>query len=120
MESLSQATSNFNYDSVAELFPAGSVAEMLPVRARPVGRQPTGYGRFARAAYAIRFAIEELQPDLLSETRLRVDEQIFDGEGIRALYESESHPFIRRTPTWTPRAPNILPWKRKSRSPSAY
>ena len=115
MESLSQAMSNFNYDSIAELLPARNVAELLPAGARPVGRQPTGYGRFARAAYAIRFAIEELPADRLSETCLRVDEQIFDGDGIRKLYESESYPFIRRTPAWAPRAANVLPWKKRSR-----
>lgn len=107
--------SNFNYDNVADLFPAGNVAAMLPAGVRRVGRQPVGYGRFARAAYAIRFAIEELPADLLSETCLRVDGQIFDGGGIRKLYENESYPFIRRTPTSDPRASNILPWKGKSR-----
>ena len=115
MESVSQAVSNFNYDNVAELFPARSASELLPAEVRRGGRLPTGYGRFARAAYAIRFAIEELPADLLLETCLRVDEQTFDGDGIRKLYESESYPFIRRTPTWAPRASNILPWKKKNR-----
>jgi hypothetical protein len=115
MESMSQPESNFNYDLIAELFPTRSDAETLPAVARRGGRRPTGYGRFARAAYAVRFAIEELPADLLFETCLRVDEQIFDGDGIRKLYESDGYPFIRRTPTWSPRSPNILPWKPKRR-----
>jgi hypothetical protein len=115
MEPMSQALSNFNYDLIAELFPTRRDVQMLPAIARRGGGRPTGYGRFARAAYAVRFAIEELPADLLFETCLRVDEQIFDSDGIRKLYESESYPFIRRTPTWNPRGSNILPWKRKSR-----
>lgn len=115
MESLSQVMSTFNYDNVGELFPARNVAEMLPAGVRRVGRQPVGYGRFARAAYAIRFAIEELPADLLLETFLRVDGQIFDGDGIRKLYESESYPIIRRASASVSRASNVLPWKRKSR-----
>jgi hypothetical protein len=117
MESWSQVMSSFNYDNVAELFPANNVAALLPAGVRRVGRQPSGYGRFARAAYAIRFAIEELPADILLGTCLRVDGQIFDGGEIRQLYESESYPFIRRTPA--PGASNILPWKRKSRLSSS-
>lgn len=109
------AVNDFNYDQVAELFPVTGDPGMLPLGSRPVGRQPAGYGRFARAAYAIRFAIEELPAHLLLETCLRVNEQVFDGDGIRKLYESQSYPFIRRAPAWAARSSNVLPWKRKSR-----
>jgi Arc/MetJ-type ribon-helix-helix transcriptional regulator len=59
-------------------------------------RQPIGYGRFARAADAIRFAIEELQPELLPAAQLKVAQERFDGDGIRRLYESAEYPLARR------------------------
>jgi hypothetical protein len=86
----------FNYDIIAELFPTWKDVASFPAGARRGRRQPIGYGRFARAAYAIRFAIEELPTDLLSATCLKVDEQLFDGDGIRRLYDSEDYPLIRR------------------------
>jgi hypothetical protein len=105
----------FNYDTVAELFPAMRDVEGFPASARRTRRQPIGYGRFVRAAYAIRFAIEELPADLLSETCLRVDEQIFDSGEIRELYESEGYPFVRRAIPLARRVSNVLPWKRNFR-----
>jgi hypothetical protein len=88
----------FDYNTVAELFPTKSDVERFSVKSRKV-RQPVGYGRFARAAYAIRFAIEELPTDLLSDTYLKVDETTFDRDGIRRLYDSEDYPLVRRAPT---------------------
>ena len=71
--------------------------ELFPVKSSK-GQAPAvkGNGRFARAAYAIRFAIEELPADRLSATCLEVDEQTFDGDGIRRLYDSEDYPLVRR------------------------
>ena len=89
----------FDYNIVAELFPTKSDVELFPAKSRRLRRQPVGYGRFARAAYAIRFAIEELPTDLLSDTCLEVDETIFDRDGIRRLYDSEDYPLVRRAPT---------------------
>ena len=85
----------FDYTTEAELLPTGSAAELLPNRTRR-GRQPIGYGRFARAADAIRFAIEELPPKLLLRAHLKVDEMQFDGDGMRRLYESAEYPLVRR------------------------
>ena len=62
----------FDYSTKAELLPTGTATELLPDRSRR-GRQPIGYGRFARAADAIRFAIEELPPNLLLRANLKVD-----------------------------------------------
>jgi len=92
-----QVKTVFNYDIVAELSPIRSDPESFPGKSRRQRRQPVGYGRFARAVYAIRFAIEELPADLLSDSCLEVDEQIFDGDGIRRLYDSEDYPLVRRT-----------------------
>jgi len=89
----------FDYSTVAELFPTRSEAQLFPSRSRRRRRQPVGYGRFARAADAIRFAIEELPPELLPDARLEVDEEIFDRDGIRRLYESDQYPLARRATT---------------------
>ena len=86
----------FDYSSVAELFPTRSEAVLFPTRSRRLRRQPVGYGRFARAADAIRFAIEELPAELLPEACLEVDEERFDRDGIRRLYESDKYPLARR------------------------
>jgi chaperonin GroES len=85
----------FDYSSEAELSPtAGEVGLFLTGRQRM--RQPIGYGRFASAADAIRFAVEELPPELLLAAQLKVAEQRFDGDGIRRLYESVEYPLVRR------------------------
>jgi hypothetical protein len=55
-----------------------------------------GYRRFGKAAEAIRFAIEELAPELLVGAHLEVEEGRFDSEGIRRLYEHAEYPLARR------------------------
>jgi chaperonin GroES len=86
----------FDYTTVAELFPSRNEAELFPAKRRRLQREPVGYGRFARAADAIRFAIEELSSELLPEACLEVDEKIFDCHGILRLYESDGYPLARR------------------------
>ena len=85
----------FDYGTTAQLFSTRSEAEQSPARSRRHRRQPAGFGRFARAAEAIRFAIEELPRDLLPETCLEVDEKIFDQDEIRRLYQSDNYPLTR-------------------------
>jgi hypothetical protein len=84
-----------DYSDEAELSPTASDVELYLIRRRKM-RQPTGFGRFARAADAIRFAIEELPPELLLATQLKVAEKRFSGEEIRQLYECVEYPLIRR------------------------
>ena len=76
----------FDYSAEAELFPL--------IRAK-FTRGPVGYKRFTSAAEAIRFAVEELPLDLLRGAYLEVDEERFDANGIRQLYESDAYPLVR-------------------------
>ena len=86
----------FDYNNKAELSRTASEVALLPAGRRRM-RQPVGYGRFARAADAIRFAIEELPPDLLPAAQLKVTEEKFDDDGIRRLYESVECPLARHS-----------------------
>jgi hypothetical protein len=85
----------FDYTADAELFDSGSPAESSAGKGRRFRRQPLGYRRFARAADAIRFAIEEMAPQLLRSACLQVEEERFDSQGIRRLYESDEYPLDR-------------------------
>jgi len=77
----------FDYSREAELFPTNN---------RKYKRAAFGYRRFARAAEAIQFAIEELPSDALAGAYLEVREQRFDRHGIQRLYDSEAYPLPRR------------------------
>jgi hypothetical protein len=85
----------FDYSTEADLFDYESAAELFSTRIRTIRRQPLGYRRFARAADAIRFAIEELPCELLAGTWLEVEEARFDSSGIRRLYDSADYPLTR-------------------------
>lgn len=76
-------------------------AELYPARARGMRRQAVSYKRFDSAADAIRFAIEELPPELLNGAVLEVDEERFDGAAIKSLYTSAEYPLERKEPSVT-------------------
>ena len=78
---------SFDYGASAELFAPRSGAR----------RKIIGYRRFETAAEAIRFAIEELRPEVLGATYLEVEEERYDAPGIRQLYASDAYPLPRRT-----------------------
>jgi hypothetical protein len=79
-----------------ELFDYGMNAELFASKGGPGRRQPLGYKRFARAAEAIRFAIENLPPQRLAGAYLEVDESRYASAEIRRLYESSDYPLARR------------------------
>lgn len=83
---------SFDYNAEAELFPLMRV----PLMRGKFTKRRVGYKRFTSAAKAIRFAVEELPPDLLRGAYLEVDEERFDANGIRQLYESGTYPLGRR------------------------
>lgn len=98
----------FDYRAEAELFPGA---------AGPSRRQPVGYRRFASAAEALRFAMEELSPGSLAGAALEVGDERFDSHGMRGLYEAADYPLLRReakgrssaTKTLTPRGSGPVP-----------
>jgi len=47
------------------------------------------------AADAVRFAIEELPSEFLLGAHLEVDEERYDGPGIRRLHQSMDYPLVR-------------------------
>lgn len=77
---------NIDYATPSELFPSRSRRS----------RRPVGYKRFPSAAEAIRYAMEDLPPDLLLGASLEIEDERFDGDGIRELYESEEFPLPRK------------------------
>src|ERR1700745_2223696 len=77
----------FDYEAVAELFPA---------RSRKFNRQLARYRRFDHAADALRFAIEELPPQLFLGAYLEVEEERFNSNEMRRLYDSAEFPLARR------------------------
>jgi hypothetical protein len=81
-----QAIIEFDYDAAAELFPS---------RKQKSRRRPIGYRRFGHAADAIRFAIEELPPEFLLGACLEVDEERYNNQAIRRLYDSMDYPLTR-------------------------
>ena len=77
----------FDYAASAELF--------MPKRKRGT-RQPLSYRRFATAADAIRFAVEELPAVRTLGPWMQVGDERFDSDDILRLYESTSYPRRRR------------------------
>ncbi len=54
------------------------------------------YRRFATAAEAIRFAVEELPAARALGAWMQVGDERFDGDDIQRLYESDDFPLQRR------------------------
>jgi hypothetical protein len=77
----------FDYRSPAELF--------IPKRGSGGRRQRMNYRRFATAAEAIRFAVEEFPAVRTLGARMQVGDHSYDGDEICRLYESTGYPLRR-------------------------
>jgi hypothetical protein len=77
-------TATIDYSASAELFPSRRFAKSL-----------ARYRRFATAAEAIRYIIEEQPASWLIGSTLDVKGRRFEGEAIRALYEADGYPLQR-------------------------
>jgi hypothetical protein len=78
----------FDYKSPAELF--------VPKRKGLSGRRAaTGYRRFATAAEAIRFAVEEFPVTKTLGAWMQVGDDRFNSDEIGRLYESRDYPLER-------------------------
>ncbi|HEY2531773.1 MAG TPA: hypothetical protein VGJ20_28240 [Xanthobacteraceae bacterium] len=80
----------------ASLIDYGMSADLYSMKAGGFRRQSLDYKRFACAAEAIRFAIEDLPPPLLVGTYLEVGEMRYQSAEIRRLYDSADYPLARR------------------------
>jgi hypothetical protein len=68
----------------------------MPKRKHGV-RRPLSYRRFATAAEAIRFAVEDLPAVGTLNPWMHVGDERFNSDDIRRLYESTNYPRRRRT-----------------------
>ena len=78
----------FDYAASAELF--------MPKKGKAGLRQSLSYRRFASAAEAIRFAVEDFPAIQTLGAWMRVGDERFNGDDIRRLYESKTYPRRRR------------------------
>jgi hypothetical protein len=74
-------------------------AELFMAKRRGGARQPLGYRRFASAAEAIRFAIEESPAVRTMGAWMQVGDERFDCDDIQRLYDSDDYPLRRRPPS---------------------
>jgi hypothetical protein len=81
---------------ISDSFDYGMSAELFSSKASKGRRQPLNYRRFAQAAEAVRFAIEDLPPQFLVGTYLEVNELRYESADIRRLYASARYPLPRR------------------------
>jgi hypothetical protein len=77
----------FDYSAPAELFMA---------KRKGGARPPLGYRRFATAAEAIRFAVEDFPEIRTLGAWMQIGDERFDGDGIQRLYDSGEYPLSRR------------------------
>lgn len=83
--------SDFDYGVEAGLFSSKGVGKKPKYQQKSVE-----YRRFAQAAEAIRFAMEDIPSSLLQSCSLEVEEETYVGAAIRGLYESAEFPLPRR------------------------
>jgi hypothetical protein len=75
---------------------AGVFSSKSPSRGMKSRQRVLGYRRFARAAEAIRFVMEDIPSDIRESCSLEVEEASYGGAAIRDLYESSDFPLPRQ------------------------
>ena len=75
-----------DYSAAAEVY-------YMPMRRRGGARQPLGYRRFATAAEAIRFVVEDFPAAHTLSPWMQVGDNRFDSDAIRQLYDSSDYPY---------------------------
>ena len=96
IENLPDARYRGQLDAGYEVLAYGIPAELFMGKRKAGARQPLSYRRFATAAEAIRFAIEELPAVRALGAWMQVGDRRFDGDDIQRLYESNDYPLQRR------------------------
>jgi len=93
-----RGTSTLGYrESEIVMFDYRSPAELFMAKRKGGLRQRLGYRRFATAAEAIRFAVEEFPAIRTLGAWMQVGDERFDSEDIHRLYERDEYPLRRRT-----------------------
>ena len=79
-----------DYSAAAEVY-------YMPVRRRGGKRQRLAYRRFATAAEAIRFVVEDFPAAHTLSPWMQVGDNRFDGDAIRRFYDSSDYPLGHRS-----------------------
>jgi hypothetical protein len=77
-------------------FDYASPAELFMTKRKGGSRQPLVYRRFASAAEAIRFAIEDFPAVQTLGVWLQVGDERFDSDDIQRLYQNGDYPLRRQ------------------------
>ena len=77
-------------------FDYGAAAELFVPKRKGGPRQSIGYRRFATAAEALRFAVEDFPAPRTFGVWMQVGDDRFDSDDIYRLYESREYPLRRR------------------------
>lgn len=92
-EGAAAGITNFeNWALIAMTFDYAASAELFMPKRKRGARQPLNYRRFATAAEAIRFAVEELPAIHALGPWMQVGDERFNSDDIRRLYDSTSYP----------------------------
>ena len=83
----------FDYGLPAELF---MLKRKVGLKRKGGARQRLGYRRFATAAEAIRFAVEDFPAIRTLNAWMQVGDERFDSEDIHRLYLKNDYPLRRR------------------------
>ena len=81
------------------MFDYAASAELYMLKRKRGARQQVSYRRFATAAEAIRFAIEDFPAVRTLGAWMQVGDERFNSDDIRRLYESNDYPQRRRMRT---------------------